>query len=69
MPKYTEDWEAEYFDPESIAADARDAAYAARLNQMIWAEIALCEKEIEDEEFAQRQRDQEEKEANNEYNL
>lgn len=50
MPRYTENWEAEYHDPISDAEEAKEAKLDAQLNFDIMHEIELCRLDEENEE-------------------
>lgn len=50
MPRYKENWEAEYYDPISDAEEAKEAELEAQLNGEIMHEIELCRLDEENEE-------------------
>ena len=54
MPKVKHDWKAEYTDPVSDAEDAKQKEIEERQNAEIMAEIELCRRMEEDEEFAKK---------------
>lgn len=53
MPRYKNNWEAEYHDPISDAEDTRQAALEAEMNAEIMVEIEICRRMEEDREFAE----------------
>lgn len=57
MPKIRNDWEDDYHDPISDAEEERQKAIEEKLNSEIMAEIELCRRMEEDEEFARRERE------------
>lgn len=56
MPKYKQNWEADYHDPISDEEDRRQAELEEQLNAEIMAEIELCRRMEDDEEFAEKVR-------------
>jgi predicted RNA-binding protein with PUA-like domain len=50
MPRYRDNWEAEYYDPISDAEDAEQEAMTAELDAEIMVEIDLCRLAEENEE-------------------
>lgn len=56
MPKYKQNWEAEYRDPISDEQARKQAELEEQLNAEIMLEIELCRRMEEDKEFAERER-------------